>query len=160
MSHGLKMRPVLIAAATLLAALIVAAAAPGPARSRGPGRVTIYKDPACGCCRKWAARLAADGFDVDTVNVASPDALDVIRRDHGVPRSLASCHTAIVGGYVFEGHVPIALVERVLREHPPIAGLAVPGMPSTGEGMDMPTGEHYDVLAVHRDGTTTVYAQR
>jgi hypothetical protein len=157
MIRGLKTRPALVAAVALLAAGVAIAAAP-PAV--GPGRVTLYKDPACGCCRKWAARLAADGFVIDTVNVPTPDALDVIRRDHGITRALASCHTAVVSGYVFEGHVPITLVERVLREHPPIAGLAVPGMPSSAEGMDMPTGEHYDVLAVHRDGTTAVYASR
>jgi hypothetical protein len=122
--------------------------------------VTVYKDPACGCCRKWVSLLAAKGFQVDTVNVPNPDALAVIERDHGITTRLKGCHTAVAGGYVFEGHVPIDLVQRVLTQRPAIVGLAVPGMPSSAEGMDMPTGEHYDVLAIHKDGTTTVYASR
>jgi hypothetical protein len=102
--------------------------------------------------------MAANGFQVDTVNVPSHEALAVIERDHGITTRLAGCHTALAGGYVFEGHVPVELVRRVLTEHPAIVGLAVPGMPSSAQGMDMPTGEHYDVLAIHKDGTTTVYA--
>ena len=135
--------------------------APTPGHAQAPGPVvTVYKDPACGCCRKWVALLAARGFQVDTVGVPDPDALAGIARDHGVTTRLKACHTAVVGGYVFEGHVPVELVQRVLKERPAIIGLAVPGMPSTAPGMDMPTGEHYDVLAIHKDGTTTVYASR
>jgi hypothetical protein len=141
------------------AGLVALATLLGAASPAAP-TVTVYKDPSCGCCRKWVALLAAKGFQVDTVNVPSHDALAVIERDHGITTRLAGCHTAVAGGYVFEGHVPLDLVARVLTERPAIVGLAVPGMPSSAPGMDMPTGDHYDVLAIHTDGTTTVYASR
>jgi hypothetical protein len=139
-----------------LAAVVIVLSAASPAATV----VTVYKDPTCGCCRKWVALVAANGFQVDTVNVPSHEALAVIERDHGITTRLAGCHTAVAGGYVFEGHVPLDLMQRVLKERPAIVGLAVPGMPSSAPGMDMSTGEHYDVLAIHRDGTTTVYASR
>lgn len=123
--------------------------------------VTVYKSATCGCCAKWVERMRAAGFTVDTVNVASQGALDVIKRDHGITARLASCHTAVVGGYVVEGHVPPEDIQRLVREHPAgIAGLAVPGMPSSAPGMDAPTGEHYDVLALQKDGSTSVYDHR
>jgi hypothetical protein len=139
--------------AAVIVALLTAAAVPASV-------VTVYKDPSCGCCRKWVSLLVANGFQVDTVNVPNPDALAVIERDHGITPRLKACHTAVVRGYVFEGHVPVELVQRVLKERPAIVGLTVPGMPLTAPGMDIATGEHYDVLAIHKDGTTTVYASR
>jgi hypothetical protein len=106
------------------------------------------------------AHLRTSGFQVDTINVASPGALDVIKRDHGVTPRLASCHTALVGGYVIEGHVPAELVQRVLREHPDIVGLSVPGMVAGSPGMESSAPEHYDVIAFKKDGSTSVYASR
>lgn len=146
------------------AGLVLLAAAPIAWSARPsaptPPAVTVYKDPNCGCCRQWVTHMASNGFRVDTVNVASSDALTVIKRDHGVTARLASCHTALVGGYVIEGHVPADLVLRVLRERPDIAGLAVPGMVAGSPGMESPAPQHYTVLAFKKDGSTTVYASR
>lgn len=79
---------------------------------------------------------------------------------YGITPALEACHTASVGGYVVEGHVPADLIRRMLRERPAIAGLAVPGMPPSSPGMDVPNAGHYDVLAFTRDGRTSVYARR
>ena len=92
------------------------------------------------------------------------DATDLgpIKQKAGVPQALQSCHTALVEGYVIEGHVPADLIDRLLRERPPVAGLAVPGMPVGSPGMEVPgqAAERYQVLAFDRSGRTTVYATR
>lgn len=123
--------------------------------------VTVYKDPSCGCCRAWVERMQAAGFTVQIHDVASEATRDEIKRTQGVGPALAACHTAVVGGYVVEGHVPPDLVIRMLREHPKIAGLAVPGMPAGSPGMEgMGGAAHYDVLAFTANGATQVYAKR
>jgi hypothetical protein len=123
--------------------------------------VTVYKSPLCQCCAQWVDRMRAAGFHVETVDVDNQGALETIKRDHGITPQLASCHTAVVDGYVIEGHVPPEDVQRLLREHPAdITGLAAPGMPNGAPGME--TGsppDHYQVLALHAGGTT-VYDQR
>ena len=103
--------------------------------------------------------LQAHGFQVEANNV--PDSqLAAIGRQNGVADELASCHTAKVGNYVVEGHVPAADIQRLLKEKPAIAGIAVPGMPMGSPGMEGATKESYDVLTFDRAGRTTVYAQR
>jgi len=97
--------------------------------------------------------MRAAGFDVRVHDVASSSALNTIKQQQGVTPALTACHTAIVSGYVVEGHVPPALVKRMLDEHPKIAGLAVPGM----EGMG--ASDHYDVVAFTANGATHVYAK-
>jgi hypothetical protein len=123
--------------------------------STSPVVVTVYKSASCGCCRKWMDHLTANGFAVtghDTSDVA------LVKNQYGVPQALRSCHTAIVGGYVIEGHVPAADIKRLLRERPKIAGLAVPGMVTGSPGMEMGnTADRYDVIAFG-DGKTSVYA--
>jgi hypothetical protein len=101
------------------------------------------------------------GFTVQAVDVENPGALETIKRDHGITPRLASCHTATVGGYVIEGHVPPELVRRLLRDHPTgVTGLAVPGMVSGSPGMESPgAADHYDVLALGASGTS-VYEHR
>ncbi|QRZ13658.1 DUF411 domain-containing protein [Paracoccus methylovorus] len=97
--------------------------------------MTVTKDPSCGCCSDWIAHIEAAGFPVRVVNSADVDSL---KQRLGVPDELTSCHTAEVGGYVVEGHVPAAAIRRLLAERPDATGLAVPGMPAGSPGMDFP----------------------
>jgi hypothetical protein len=122
-----------------------------------PPLLQVWKDPNCGCCGDWVKHLQASGFLVqviDTGNVAA-------RKRLGMPDALGSCHTARVGGYVIEGHVPAADILRLLREKPDALGLAVPGMPIGSPGMDGPEyggrRDAYDVLLVARGGATRVF---
>ena len=141
-----------------VAALLLAAAAlvRAPAAPAGP-TVTVYKSPTCGCCGKWIAHLQAAGF---TVVAHDTDDVNAVRSSMGVPFRLGSCHTARVGNYVIEGHVPADLITRLLTEHPAIAGLAVPGMVTGSPGMEGPGAQPYDVVAWDRAGKTSVYAHR
>jgi len=118
--------------------------------------VVMHKDPNCGCCGAWAEHLEANGFSVKTV--ATND-MEAVKRRFAVPQRLTSCHTAKVGGYVVEGHVPASAIKRLLREKPAVAGLAVPGMPLGSPGMEVPgaKAEPYDVLSFGRDGKAKVY---
>jgi hypothetical protein len=103
--------------------------------------------------------LRAHGFPVTAEDVAD---LAPVKRKLGVPPALQSCHTGSIQGYVIEGHVPADLIDRLLRERPPVAGLAVPGMPVGSPGMEVPgqRAERYQVLAFDRSGRTTVFATR
>jgi hypothetical protein len=133
------------------------AAAPG-ALSAAPPTVEVWKATTCGCCREWIAKLMAGGFDVRVFDIGNV----AVRKGLGMPARLGSCHTARVGGYVLEGHVPLREVRRLLAERPTALGLAVPGMPIGSEGMDGAVyggrRDPYDVLLVQRDGSSTVYA--
>jgi hypothetical protein len=109
--------------------------------------ITVYKTPTCGCCTKWIDHLEASGFEVEAKDL--PD-LTALKAANGVPGAMASCHTAMVEGYVIEGHVPAADIRRLLAERPAVAGLAVPGMPLGSPGMEHPDPrrhEAYDVFA-------------
>lgn len=117
--------------------------------------VTVYKSPTCGCCNAWVDHLRANGFRVTTVDT---DDLTAIKQLHGVEPAHAACHTALIGGYVIEGHVPAADVRRLLAEQPAVTGLAVPGMPTGSPGMEGPRTERYNVLAFTRDKGATVFA--
>lgn len=140
----------------LAALMLWSAAALLPAGVAGATeRVTVYKSPTCGCCTLWVEHLEAAGFDVQAHDVAS---VAPRKREHGVPAHLASCHTAVVGGYVVEGHVPAADIRRLLEQRPDIAGLAVPGMPMGSPGMEFGAPEPYDVIAIGRDGSSRVFA--
>ncbi len=119
--------------------------------------VEIYKSPYCGCCSQWARHLRAYGFKTSIRNLEN---LEPVKAAHGVPGPLHSCHTALVDGYVIEGHVPADLIRRLLSERPDLAGLAVPGMPSSAPGMDQPTGERYDVMSFDKKGRSAVFARR
>jgi len=118
--------------------------------------VVMYKPPTCDCCTGWAEHLRKEGF---TVVVHKRDDMDAIKSNHGVTEKLASCHTAIVDGYVIEGHVPAADVERLLKERPNIVGLTAPGMPMKSPGMQKvgQAPKNYDVLAFEADGTSRVF---
>jgi hypothetical protein len=139
----------LVVVLTLLGAAVVPAP-PGP-------QITVYKNPSCGCCKKWVQHLEAAGFRVtvrDTSNLAP-----VLARS-GVPQKLAACHTAFVEGYVVEGHVPADVILRLVKERPEIAGVAVPGMPAGSPGMESTTPTRYSILTFDRNGATSVYGVR
>ena len=108
-------------------------------------KVTVSKDPSCGCCTGWANHIRGAGFPVEIVETAD---LEPVKKRLGVPDELAACHTAEVDGYVVEGHVPATAVERLLRERPKAVGLAVRGMPAGSPGMEVPglAPETYDVV--------------
>ena len=116
---------------------------------------TVYKSPTCGCCSLWGRHLEAEGFEV--VSVDRTDMASV-KDSLGVPDDLVSCHTAVVDGYVVEGHVPAASIRRLLDERPDARGLAVPGMPLGSPGMEQgDTRQSYDVLLVDASGEAVVF---
>jgi hypothetical protein len=120
--------------------------------------VRVFKQVGCGCCELWARHMRAAGFDV-TVTEA-PD-LDRIKREQGVPASMASCHTSLVGGYAIEGHVPADVVQQLLTERPKVKGIVVPGMPVGSPGMEQgPTKQRYSVFTFDAAGQTSLYATR
>jgi hypothetical protein len=125
------------------------------ADSSEPPSVTIYKTPTCGCCTKWARHLEAAGMKITLIDM---DDVGPIKASNGVPPRLASCHTALVDGYVVEGHVPAEDVLRLLHERPAVTGIAVPGMPIGSPGMEGPNPEHYLVYAFDATGSTSNFA--
>ena len=128
----------------------------GTALHAGETEVMVYKTPTCGCCSKWVDHLEANGFKVKSKNLAD---VSPVKRMNGVPMQLSSCHTAIIGGYFVEGHVPAEDVKRLLEERPDVAGIAVPRMPEGSPGMEGPNPEPYSVLAVKKDGSIEVFAR-
>lgn len=118
--------------------------------------VQVFKSPTCGCCSKWVEHLNANGFATRVTNL---DDLRNLKARDGVPSRLQSCHTAIVEGYVIEGHVPAADMRRLLKERPSIAGLAVPGMPTGSPGMEVAGAkvQPYEVIAFDKQGNTRVF---
>jgi hypothetical protein len=139
--------------ALLLAAWLVLRAGPAAA---GSETMQVYKSRTCGCCQKWVDYLRDRGYAVEVSNVLD---LARVKRELGVPSSASSCHTASVGGYFIEGHVPEEDISRLLAERPGIAGLAVPGMPVGSPGMEGPNPRTYYVLAVQKDGKVTIFAE-
>ncbi len=117
--------------------------------------VLVYKTPTCGCCTKWVEHLQAAGFTVETQH---RDDLTPIRQANKVPPTATSCHTALVGSYVVEGHVPAVDVKRLLAEKPKVKGIAVPGMPIGSPGMEGGTPQKYNTLSFTEDGKTSVFA--
>ena len=105
--------------------------------------MTVYRDPSCSCCGGWMERLADAGFQIN--EISTPD-VGAIKQQYRVPENLTSCHTALVDGYVLEGHVPIADIQRLLTERPQIAGITVPGMPIGTPGME--NGDQRDSFTV------------
>jgi len=120
-------------------------------------KVLVYLTPTCGCCAKWVEHLKAAGFDVQTTQV--PD-VDPVKKEHNVPEKLWSCHTALVGPYAVEGHVPAAAIQRLLRERPSVAGIAVAGMPMGSPGMEH--GDHkepFDIVSFTCCGDIKLFAR-
>ena len=135
----------------ILATLPLLAVSLAPAA--GP-QVIVYKTVTCGCCGKWVEHLKAKGFEPVVKDVPSTAEY---RRQYGVPDKLQSCHTATVGGYTIEGHVPAADIHRLLKTKPQGKGLAVPGMPLGSPGMEAGRRDAYSVLLFQADGRISVF---
>ena len=120
--------------------------------------VVVHKNESCGCCNGWIDHMRQAGFNVEARN---EDDMGPIKTRAGIPAGKGSCHTAIVGGYFIEGHVPAEDIKRLLAEQPDAKGLVLPGMPAGSPGMEMPDGrsEPYTVELVARDGSTTPFAR-
>lgn len=147
-------RRTLLAALSLVALLVATASAQAPALTK----MTVYKSPTCGCCAKWVEHMKKAGFDV---TVTDTDNVSLIKAEHKVPSNLAACHTALVNGYVVEGHVPEDAIRKMLAEKPKIAGIAVAGMPMGAPGMETDgVPQTYDVMAFDATGASHVYAKK
>ena len=140
------------------ASLAIGALLPVDAHATGATKITVYKDPSCGCCTKWVDHLRASGF---TPTVHDRTDMDALKDSLGVPGSLRSCHTAVVGKFVVEGHVPAKDVKALLARAPKgVVGIAVPGMPAGSPGMEVPgRKDKYDVTAFSAGGKTSVFAR-
>jgi hypothetical protein len=121
-----------------------------------PQVIQVYKPLLCDCCQRWIDYVRSRGYTVTVSNVLG---LNSVNRELSVPSEAESCHTAVVGGYVIEGHVPVEDISRLLSEHPDISGLAVPGMPIGSPGNEGPNPQPYSVLAVQKDGKLEVFAE-
>ncbi len=120
--------------------------------------IEVYKSPTCGCCTAWVEHVRQAGFAVEAQNV-DQEALYAFKDRFQIAPELAGCHTAVVGDYFIEGHVPASDIERLLAERPLARGLTVPGMPMSSPGMGGPgAGDTYDTLLVGSDGSTSVFA--
>jgi hypothetical protein len=135
------------------AMLIGALAMPVFAVAAGP-LVEVYKSEYCGCCHEWVKHLEDNGFTVKATDVENPSDY---REKFGIPKELGSCHSAKVGGYALEGHVPASEIKRLLSEKPKARGLAVPAMPMGSPGMEGPRKDAYDVLLIQNDGRHSTY---
>jgi hypothetical protein len=127
-------------------------------RAQTPVTVNVYKSASCGCCSSWVEHMRAAGFQMVTHDTED---FDGVKKKNRVPADLTSCHTAVVGGYVIEGHVPADIVKRLLAEKPNVIGLAVPGMPVGAPGMEVPgQSTPYAVLTFDQTGQFKVYDRR
>ena len=132
------------------------AAASSALRAQQPVKIDVYKDPTCGCCANWVGHLRKNGFAAHAEDVAD---INAVKAKYNVPAALRSCHTAVVGGYVIEGHVPAADVKRLLTTRPAdVVGLAVPGMPVGSPGMEGANPQAYQVLAFDKGGRSRIFA--
>ena len=146
----MRFRRFLLALALALASFTATAAAALPT-------LVVHKSAYCGCCKLWVEHMKKAGFKVEVVET---EQLDAVKDRAGVPDDQRSCHTAEVGGYFVEGHVPAEDVKRLLKEKPKAKGIAVAGMPMGSPGMEVPDGSKspYDVMLVGADGKTKVFA--
>lgn len=111
--------------------------------------VIVYKSPTCGCCGVWASYMDKEGYDVETRDVQD---MSSIKQELGVPYELGSCHTAEVGGYIVEGHIPNEAIEKLLSEKPDIKGIGMAGMPSGSPGMPGPKNEDFVIYEITDEG--------
>lgn len=142
---------------TVLIGVLAIALQPAAFAKGEKATIEVWKGPTCGCCKDWISHMTSNGFAAVTHDTGNADA----RARLGLPAKYGSCHTATVGGYVIEGHVPASEVRRLLKEKPRALGLAVPGMPIGSPGMDgseyKGRRDAYQVLLIGRDGTATPY---
>lgn len=146
---------------SLVLCVALGAASPGMAQPLQPSSgqalpsVDVYKSPECGCCKAWAEHLQKNGF---TVILHDVNDVPAARKKLGMPNRYGSCHTAKVGQYLIEGHVPAADIKQLLKEQPKAIGLAVPSMPPGSPGMEGERSVPYDTLLVTQDGNSKVFA--
>lgn len=141
----------------LLIGALLAIFTPAHAEQTTPTEMTVYRSPTCGCCGNWEQHVKDNKFSI-TDNIS--DDMQAIKQKYGVPEQLSSCHTAIVGGYVIEGHVPAKDIEKLLREKPDVVGITAPGMPMGSPGMEMgPRKDDYQVLSFDKNGNVKVFAE-
>lgn len=127
-----------------------------PVGSHAGEPITVYKSPTCGCCGAWIKHMERNGFEVTTYD---SDKMSEVKQMLGVKPEHASCHTAEIGGYLIEGHVPAKDIRRLLSERPKVAGLAVPGMPMGSPGMEGKYSEPYQVITFDKQGNTTTFSR-
>jgi hypothetical protein len=139
----------------LILAIAVTAVSAGGAGAQSAPAVAVFKTATCGCCAKWVEHLRASGFAPTATNV---DDINAVKVKHNVPPAVQSCHTALVGGYVIEGHVPASDIKRLLKERPAISGIGVAGMPAGSPGMESPNPRQYVVLSFDAQGKTQVFS--
>lgn len=121
----------------------------------GNKQMTVYRSPSCGCCGAWIDHVKKHGFQVTDIKT---EAMDALKQQHQVPLNLASCHTAVIDGYVIEGHVPADDIKRFLKQKPQLAGLSVPAMPIGTPGMEMQNRKQpFEVLAFNQLGNVEVF---
>ncbi|HET7219340.1 MAG TPA: DUF411 domain-containing protein [Vicinamibacterales bacterium] len=147
---------VLSASAPLVAQTAPSAKKPAATAAKAV-TATVYLTPTCGCCGKWVEHLEAAKIVVKREVTTNLDAVPARTR---VPSQLRSCHTAVIGDYLVEGHVPVDVIQKMLKERPKIAGIAVPGMPTGSPGMEGPNPRPYSIVAFRADGTTFEFARR
>ncbi|PWE18069.1 metal-binding protein [Marinicauda salina] len=151
-------RPALLAGLASLPAIAALAAFAVFAPAASATEIVVHKNPACGCCDRWVEHLEENGF---STRVVEHEDMTPVKAEAGVPQALHSCHTAMVDGYVIEGHVPAADIARLLEEGPEAIGLAVPGMPAGSPGMEHPVyTQDYDVILFDGDGRTVFSEHR
>jgi hypothetical protein len=124
--------------------------------AQGMPAVTVYKSASCGCCGKWAEHLRQAGFKVTTQDV---DDVGAMRKKLGMPEKYASCHTAKIGNYLVEGHVPAADIQRLLKQKPKGIGISAPGMPAGSPGMEGPTPQPYETVLIQSDGSASTFVR-
>lgn len=123
----------------------------------GNKNITVYRSPSCGCCGIWIEHMKKHGFQITDIKT---DNMEAIKQQHNLPLDLASCHTAIIDGYVMEGHIPADDIKRFLTQKPDFKGLAVPGMPLGTPGMEAGDRKQpFDVLAFNNSGNVEVFKQ-
>ena len=150
--HATVVKPVASEAASATTTAIT------PVARHALASVLVHKNPSCGCCDLWVEHLRNAGYQVE---VRDEEDLNAVKERLGVPYGKGSCHTAEVGGYIVEGHVPAEDIKRLLAEKPDARGLVLPGMPLGSPGMEVPDGtvQPYTVELVQRDGTTVAFAE-
>lgn len=117
-------------------------------------KAVVYKSIACGCCSNYVSYLKSNGFSVETKQTEN---MDAIKERYNIPSSMSSCHTTIIGDYFIEGHMPVEAIEKLLKEKPPIKGIALPGMPSASPGMPGSKMGKFEIFALSSDGKTTPF---
>lgn len=150
-----KLKIILPGIAIFVASIYAGVALSNKEANADTNKIIVYKSPTCGCCNKWISHLEKAGFNVSSKNMRD---MKSVKDEIGVQRQFQSCHTAKVGNYFIEGHVPAADIKKLLSEKPDIKGLAVPGMPMGSPGMEGHRADHYDVIAVGTSNDASVYS--